>query len=64
MTTVHSDSPERAIEQVALLVLQGGTQLRREDVIHYVRSTIDVFVQLSRVGGHRSVSEIRLWSDG
>lgn len=60
MTTVHADSPERAVEQIALLVLQGGTQLRREDILHYVRSTIDVFVQLKRVGGRRSVSEIRL----
>lgn len=63
MTTVHADSPERAIEQVALLVLQGGARLRREDVIHYVRSTIDVFIQLTRVAGRRSVSEIRLRSD-
>lgn len=60
MTTVHADSPERAIEQIALLVLQGGTTLRREDVIHYVRSTIDVFVQLTRTAGRRSVSEIAL----
>lgn len=60
MTTVHADSPERAIEQIALLVLQGGTRLGRDDVLHYVRSTIDVFVQLSRVGGRRSISEIRL----
>lgn len=60
MTTVHADSPERAIEQIALLVLQGGTQLRRDDVAHYIRSTIDVFVQLSRVAGRRSVSAITL----
>lgn len=60
MTTVHADNPERAVEQIALLVLQGGTRLRRDDVLHYVRSTIDVFVQLSRVAGRRSVSEIRL----
>jgi type IV secretion system protein VirB11 len=60
MTTVHADSPERAIEQIALLVLQGGTTLRREDVTHYIRSTIDVFVQLSRKAGRRSVSEIAL----
>lgn len=60
MTTVHADSPERAIEQIALLVLQGGTTLRREDVTHYIRSTIDVFVQLSRKAGRRSVSEITL----
>lgn len=64
MTTVHADSPDRAVEQIALLVLQGGTTLRREDVTHYIRSTIDVFVQLSRVGGRRCVSEIALRSAG
>jgi type IV secretion system protein VirB11 len=63
MTTVHADSPERAIEQIALLVLQGGTTLRREDVTHYIRSTIDVFVQLSRKAGRRSVSGISLRSE-
>lgn len=60
MTTVHADSPDRAVEQIALLVLQGGARLRRDDVLHYVRSTIDVFVQLNRVAGRRSISEIRL----
>lgn len=63
MTTVHADSPERAIEQIALLVLQGGTQLRRDDVVHYIRATVDVFVQLSRVAGRRSVSAITLRGD-
>lgn len=60
MTTVHADSPARAIEQIALLVLQGGTQLRRDDVSHYIRSTIDVYVQLSRVAGQRSISQVTL----
>lgn len=60
MTTVHADSPERAVEQIALLVLQGGTTLRREDVVEYVRSTIDVFVQLSRTAGRRAVSAVSL----
>lgn len=60
MTTVHADSTERAVEQIALLVLQGRTRLRRDDVLHYVRSTIDVFVQLTRVAGRRRVSEVRL----
>jgi type IV secretion system protein VirB11 len=59
MTTIHADSPDRAVEQVALLVLQGGSRLRREDVLHYVRSTIDVFVQLDRVGGRRRISDVR-----
>jgi len=60
MTTVHADSAERAIEQIALLVLQTGTRLNRDDVLHYVRSTVDVFVQLARVGGRRHVTEVVL----
>ncbi|WP_373489025.1 P-type DNA transfer ATPase VirB11 [Blastomonas sp.] len=60
MTTVHADSPEGAIEQITLLVLQAGTQLSRSDVHHYVRSTIDVFVQLSREHGRRFVSAVSL----
>ncbi|MDP9421348.1 MAG: P-type DNA transfer ATPase VirB11 [Pseudomonadota bacterium] len=58
MSTIHADSPTRAIEQLALLVLQTGTQLRREDVISYVESVIDIFVQLERHNGQRLISEI------
>lgn len=58
MTTVHADSPQGAIEQITLLALQAGTQLSRADIHHYVRSTIDVFVQLSRDKGRRYVSTI------
>jgi type IV secretion system protein VirB11 len=60
MTTVHADSAERAIEQIALLVLQTGTRLGREDVQYYVRSTVDVFIQLARTGGRRHVAEVVL----
>jgi len=62
MTTVHADSAEAAVEQIVLLVLQAGTTLGREDVRHYVRSTVDVFVQLERRGGRRAVREIVLSS--
>jgi type IV secretion system protein VirB11 len=64
MTTVHADSAERAIEQIVLLALQAGTQLSRDDVRHYVRSTVDVFVQLTRTGGRRRVAEIVLLPAG
>ncbi|NML04875.1 P-type DNA transfer ATPase VirB11 [Sphingomonas sp. G-3-2-10] len=60
MTSVHADSAERAIEQIVLLVLQAGTQLGRDDVRHYVRSTVDVFVQLARTSGKRHVAEVVL----
>ena len=58
MTTIHADTPQRAIEQLALLVLQAGSKLGRDDVRHYVRESIDVFVQLDRHGGKRRVSRV------
>ena len=58
MTTIHADSPQRAVEQLALLVLQSGAQLRWEDVLQYVRASIDVYVQLEREGGRRKVSAL------
>jgi type IV secretion system protein VirB11 len=59
MSTIHADSPERAIEQLALLVLQTGTQLRRADVISYVESVIDIFIQVERRAGERKICEVR-----
>ena len=62
MTTVHADSPYGAVEQIALLILQGGTRLSRADIVHYVRSIVGVYVQLGRTAGHRHVEEVALAS--
>jgi type IV secretion system protein VirB11 len=62
MTTIHADSPERAIEQLVLLVLESGTHLDRDSIQHYVRSSIDVYVQLGRHGGQRVVTALELRS--
>ena len=56
MTTIHADTPARAIEQLVLLVLQSGSKLSRDDVRHYVTTSIDVFVQLERGLEGRRVS--------
>lgn len=58
MTTIHADSVERAFEQLALLVLEGGSTLQREDILAYVRTTVDVVLQLSRDESGRHVSGI------
>jgi type IV secretion system protein VirB11 len=60
MTTIHADSVERAFEQLALLVLEGGSSLRRDDILDYVRATVDVVLQLSRDASGRQVSGIRV----
>ena len=60
MTTIHADSPERAIEQLVMLVLYSGARLSLSDVKSYVEQSIDVFVQLSRSSGRRRVDSIVL----
>ncbi|WP_257544698.1 P-type DNA transfer ATPase VirB11 [Sphingopyxis sp. DBS4] len=60
MTTIHADSVERAFEQLALLVLEGGATLQREDILAYVRTTVDIVLQFSRDVSGRSVSGLFL----
>lgn len=59
-TTVHANTPEGALEQIALMVMQGGMALPRAEILSYVRSVADVVVQLGRVGGERRIVDLRL----
>ena len=59
LCTIHADTPERAIDQMALLVLQTGPRMAWEDITEYVRRSVDLIVQLDRTGGHRMVREIQ-----
>lgn len=58
ITTVHADSPAGAIDQIALLVLQSGLNLRWDDIRAYVRGAVDVIVQLERRDGKRMASRV------
>jgi len=58
ITTVHASSPQGAIDQLALMALQAGTELRRAELIDYVTNTVDIFVQLGRADGSRAVTDI------
>jgi type IV secretion system protein VirB11 len=60
LSTIHADSPEGALEQLALIVLQSGTQLTRENIIDYAQSVIDVIVQLERRDGERRIARVML----
>lgn len=59
-TTVHANTPQGALEQIAMMVMQSGTQLTRQETLSYATSLIDVVVQLSRSGGERVISDIDL----
>lgn len=58
MSTIHADSPERAIDQLALLVLQAGANMKWDDVVRYVTRSVDLIVQLKRENGRRFVQRI------
>ena len=59
ITTIHSDSPRLAFEQLALMVMQGFPSIDKSLVIEYVRSIIPIVVQAKRSAGWRFISEIQ-----
>jgi len=61
ISTVHANNAKQAIDQLALLVLQAGTGMAWSDVLNYVRSTIDFFIELKRsiAGIDLKISDLR-----
>jgi len=59
ISTLHADTPELAIEQLILMIMQAGLGITREQIKSYVENVINVIIQLKRGGrGMRYVSEI------
>jgi len=58
LSTIHADSSERALDQLALMALQAGSGLRRNDLLIYADRMIDIKVQLSFSNGRRFISEV------
>jgi type IV secretion system protein VirB11 len=58
ITTIHADSPEGALEQLALIILQSGSGLLRSDILHYTTQVVDLVVQLERCDGRRRITRI------
>ena len=58
ITTIHASSPDGALEQLALIAAQAGTDLGREELKAYMRSVLDIIIQLGRADGQRLVSDI------
>ncbi len=58
-STLHADTPELAIEQLILMIMQAGLGVTREQIKGYVENVINVIIQLKRgKRGMRYVSEI------
>lgn len=58
ITTVHADTPHGAFKQIALMVMQANLGLQNDQIMDYIRSIVDVVVQLKRIDGKRIISEV------
>lgn len=57
-STIHANSPEGALEHLALMVMQTGLGLSRGETIAYAKGMVDVIVQLDRSGGVRRICDV------
>ncbi|MEW6058035.1 MAG: ATPase, T2SS/T4P/T4SS family [Bdellovibrionota bacterium] len=64
LTTVHANSPEQALQRLELLALLGSANLTTASIQEWIRSSIDLIVQVDRKNsnGSRYVSRICLIS--
>ena len=62
-STIHANSPQGALEQLALMVMQSGLGLSRDDTSADGRTVVDLIVQLDRQGGQRGIASIERTSD-
>lgn len=60
MSSIHADSPQGAIDQLALLVVQSGSAMAWDNVVDYISRSLDVIVQLERFGGTRRIADIQV----
>lgn len=59
ISTLHADTPEMALQQLKLMVMQAGLGMPPEDIMSYIKNVVDIVVQLKRgAKGRRYVSEI------
>lgn len=59
LSTVHADTPQGCFEQLVFMVMQSGTTLSRQDIITYIKSVIDIIVQIGRDEmGRRYIEDI------
>jgi type IV secretion system protein VirB11 len=62
LSTIHADSPELALERLALIVMRAGLGLAKEEILGHLRAVVDLVVQLERTeDGRRRIAEVRLW---
>lgn len=58
ITTVHADTAELAIERMAQTALEAPGKMTYKDMVAYVVRSIDIIVQMGKLGDRRGVMEV------
>lgn len=58
LSTIHADSPEGAIDQIALILMSAGSSMSWDNIVKYIYRSVDIIVQVERVSGRRYIKNI------
>ncbi|WBU56583.1 ATPase, T2SS/T4P/T4SS family [Paracoccus sediminicola] len=60
LTTLHAETPQLAIQRLAIAALKTDVPMTYQDMIHYITRSIDVIIQAGRHDGARGITEFYL----
>jgi type IV secretion system protein VirB11 len=60
MTTLHAETPQLAVQRLAIAALKTNVPMTYENMIQYIKSSIDVIIQGARFEGDRGITEFYL----
>ena len=60
MTTLHAETPQLAIQRLAIAALKTEVPMTHTDMVQYIESSIDVIIHAARHAGDRGITEFYL----
>ena len=60
MTTLHAETPQLAVQRLAIAALKTDVPMTYKDMIQYIESSIDVIIHGARFEGDRGITEFYL----
>ncbi|MEO1638643.1 MAG: ATPase, T2SS/T4P/T4SS family [Pseudomonadota bacterium] len=60
MTTLHAETPQLAVQRLAIAALKTEIPMTYQDMVTYIESSIDVIIQAGRERGKRGITEFYL----
>jgi type IV secretion system protein VirB11 len=60
MTTLHAETPQLAVQRLAIAALKTEIPMTYQDMVQYIESSIDVIIQTGRENGTRGITEFYL----